>query len=136
MHRQYFGDLVDSTLAHDERRAQHAAHLRGEVLAPSDLECVDVLLQQTAQIGIDGGQATIQPIGGEHDGVLRGVEHQGRDEEPTERADVLWLAMGKSDLEGRPIGAAQLPHDVEHDRDRGIPDLLGGLDMRLVDFVP
>ncbi len=115
-----------------QRRSQHAAHLGRKVVAVSGLERVDLLLQQAEQLVIDARQRPAQPAGGEHQSVPNGVETQGSAKEPAVGLDVLRSAVGEAGLDGRPIGAAQAAHDVQHHGDDTIADLVGGLDLRLI----
>ena len=100
------GDLVGLGLSRHERRVQHPAHLRREVVGVESLERFDLPFQQTAQRVIDAGQAALQESGGEQQRVLLGVEAQRYPEKPAERADVRRNAVCEPGLGGSPIGTA------------------------------
>ena len=98
-------------------------------------ECINLLLQQTAQFRVGARHLMIEPVCREHDRILLGVETQGGAEEPTERTGVLRLGVSKLDFDRQPVRAAQGAQDVEACGDARIGELVDGLDAWLMDFV-
>jgi hypothetical protein len=94
-----------------------------------------LLLQQTAQLGIGRSHRMLQPIRGEHQRALLGIEAQRSLEEAAEWPGIQGLAVGKQDLDRLPIGTAQLAHDVDRNGHRAIHDLVCGLDSWRIDAV-
>jgi hypothetical protein len=63
VHREEHSDLVHLAMPGQERRSQHASHLRREIVLVPGLDGVDLLVQETAQLGIVVQQAMRKPAG-------------------------------------------------------------------------
>ena len=135
VHREQGGHRVCRAMARQERRSQHAADLIGEFFGASGLHGVHLLLQPAVQVRVVAGQGSAQPVGGEYQRVPICIEFQRRLKEAAVRPDILRLAAGQQDLAGLPGGVAQAAHDVEHRGHRGVAELVGGLEVRLMDVV-
>jgi hypothetical protein len=130
VHREQRRDAVGAGVTGDQRRLQHAAHLCREVVAVPGLERVDLLLQQAAQLGVDVGQRPVQPVRGEHQPVVAGVETQRGIEEAAIRLDVVGPAVREKGLGRCPAATAQAAHDVQQQSHAAVAELVGGREVR------
>ena len=99
------------------------------------LHLPDPLLQESAQHGIGSGDRNVEVTGRQDDRGDLLVEAHGRPEMAPERLEIRGRGSGQEDLGGIPFGAAQGAQGVDRNGDRPIRDLIGALDLGLVDRI-